>query len=230
MIRELEAPARSLRRRLECEGAQGLRDAELLALLFDPAAASAEGTPGAAPLKTLTAPGVLPAGAQGVTLRALTARHGLGRRDAVRLLVCVELAGRWREAREAPVPAITTPRDCLLVLQDFRDRPTEHFLALYLNTRNHLLRQEVVAIGGLNASAVQPRDVLAPALRLGAAAVIVAHNHPSGDVQPSEEDLHVTRQLQAAGRLLGVEVLDHLVLAPRRYLSLRQEKLMAPGG
>lgn len=229
MIGELQAPARTLRRRLEGEGVRALRDAELLALLFDPAAASAEGKPGGAALSTLAAPGVLPAGAQGVTLRGLSARHGLASRDAVRLLVCVELAGRWREAAEAPVPTVSTPRDCLFALQDFRDRPTEHFVALYLNTRNHLLRQEVVAIGGLNASAVQPRDVFAPALRLGAAAVIVAHNHPSGDVRPSQEDLQVTRQLHAAGRLLGIELLDHLVLAPRRYLSLRQEKLMAPG-
>jgi DNA repair protein RadC len=229
MISEVQAPARTLRRRLEGEGVQALRDAELLALLFDPAAASAEAKPGRAALSSLAAPGVLPVGAQGVTMRALIARHGLARRDAVRLLVCVELAGRWREAGEASVPTIATPRDCLFTLQDFRDRPTEHFVALYLNTRNHLLCQEVVAIGGLNASAVQPRDVFAPALRLGAAAVIVAHNHPSGDVQPSQDDLHVTRQLQAAGRLLGIELLDHLVLAPRRYLSLRQEKLMAPG-
>ncbi len=216
-----------MRERVEAEGAEGLGDGELLALIFGRGGAGEAVVPAVA---ALAAPGVLPGGARGETVRRIAARHGISRRDAVRLLACLELAARWRQVVDAPLPTITTPRDCLFALQEFRDQPKEHFVALYLNTRNNLLRREVVAVGGLNASAVQPRDVFAPALPLGAAAVIVAHNHPSGDVQPSPEDLEVTRQLQAAGRLLGIEVLDHLVLAPQRYLSLRQEKLMAPGG
>jgi DNA repair protein RadC len=79
-----------------------------------------------------------------------------------------------------------------------------------------------VAIGGLNVAALQPREVFGPALTLGAAAVILAHNHPSGDPTPSPEDLAVTRHLQEAGRLLGVEVLDHLVVSAERFRSLRE--------
>ena len=93
---------------------------------------------------------------------------------------------------------------------------------LYLNTRNQPLGCEKVAVGGLNVAALQPREVFGPALTLGAAAVILAHNHPSGDPTPSPEDLAVTRHLQEAGRLLGVEVLDHLVVSVERFRSLRE--------
>jgi DNA repair protein RadC len=227
VVNLLPDSGRLLQRRLEREGPEGLGDADLLAVLLG-SVRGAEAERGV--LAGLAAPGVLPGAAAGQTVRRLAGRHRLSRRQATRLLVLVELAGRWRHGEDLPIPTISTPRDCLFALQDFRDRPKEHFIALYLNTRNHLLRLEVVAVGGLNSSAVHPRDVFAPALAVGAAAVIVAHNHPSGDVHPSEEDLQVTRQLQAAGRLLGIEVLDHLVLAPRRYVSLRQEKLMAPDG
>ncbi len=226
-VEVMQAPPVSLRRRLEAEGPEVLRDAELLTLLFDPRGTVGAAAPGAG---ALVAEGNLPAGISRQGVRRVAGRFGLPRRQVVRLLACVELAARWRQAEEAAVPTITTPRDCLFALQEFRDRPKEHFIALYLNTRHHLLQREVVAIGGLNISGLQPREVFAPALAVGAAAVIVAHNHPSGDVRPSEEDLQVTRQLQAAGRLLGIELLDHLVLSARRYLSLRQENLMAPGG
>jgi len=225
-VEAIQAPPASLRRRLETEGPEGLGDAELLTLLLDPRGTRGAAAPGAA---ALVAAGILPAGVPKEGVRRLAARFGLPRRQVVRLVACVELSARWRQGEDGPVPTITTPRDCLFALQEFRDRPKEHFIALYLNTRHHLLQREVVAIGGLNVSGVQPREVFAPALAVGAAAVIVAHNHPSGDVRPSEEDLQVTRQLQAAGQLLGIDLLDHLVLSARRYLSLRQEKLMAPG-
>ena len=93
---------------------------------------------------------------------------------------------------------------------------------LYLNTRNQPVGCEKVAVGGLNVAALQPREVFGPALTFGAAAVILAHNHPSGDPTPSPEDLAVTRHLHEAGRLLGVEVLDHLVICSERFRSLRE--------
>ena len=95
-------------------------------------------------------------------------------------------------------------------------------MALYLDARNRPLARELVSVGGLRASVIQPRDVLAPALRLPAAALILAHNHPSGDCTPSAEDLQVTRQLAAAAQLLGLELLDHLVVSARRCTSLRE--------
>ncbi|TMD12650.1 MAG: hypothetical protein E6J00_11215, partial [Chloroflexi bacterium] len=95
------------------------------------------------------------------------------------------------------------------------------FCVLLLNTRNQPLGCETVALGGLNVAALQPRDVFEPALRHNAAAVVLAHSHPSGDPTPSPEDLAVTRHLGEAGRLLGIEVLDHLVISAHRFHSLR---------
>jgi DNA repair protein RadC len=155
-------------------------------------------------------------------LRASARRHGLRPGQVRRLLMVRELARRWNVPADTAAPPVTSPREALLQLQDLRSSPRECFSVLYLNTRNQPVGCERVAVGGLNVAALQPRDVFGPALTLGAAAVILAHNHPSGDPTPSPEDLAVTRHLQEAGRLLGVEVLDHLVVCTERFRSLRE--------
>ena len=147
---------------------------------------------------------------------------GLTPAQARRLRLCSEFA-RAIEADGADQPApITGPADVLAHVQDLRDAPQERAVALYLDARNRPLGRELVSVGGLRASVIQPRDVLAPALRLPAAALILVHNHPSGDCTPSAEDLQVTRQLAAAAQLLGLELLDHLVVSARRCTSLRE--------
>jgi DNA repair protein RadC len=155
-------------------------------------------------------------------LRASARRHGLRPGQVRRLLAVRELARRWHIPTDSAAPAVTSPREALLQFQDLRSSVKECFAVLYLNTRNQPLACERVAVGGLNVAALQPREVFGPALTLGAAAVILAHNHPSGDPTPSPEDLAVTRHLQEAGRLLGVEVLDHLVICNERFKSLRE--------
>ena len=97
----------------------------------------------------------------------------------------------------------------------------EHFVVLLLNARHECVAVETVSIGSLNASIVHPREVFRPAVLAAAASIIVAHNHPSGDPEPSPEDLAVTRRLREAGDLLGIELLDHLVVAERGYVSLK---------
>jgi len=155
-------------------------------------------------------------------LRAAGRRHGLRPGQVRRLLMVRDLARRWHVPADTAAPPVTSPREALLQLQDLRTSPKECFSVLYLNTRNQPVGCEKVAVGGLNVAALQPREVFGPALTLGAAAVILAHNHPSGDPTPSPEDLAVTRHLQEAGRLLGVEVLDHLVVCAERFKSLRE--------
>ena len=155
-------------------------------------------------------------------LRASARRHGLRPTQVRRLLIVRELARRWHVPADTAAPPVTSPREALFQFQDLRSSPKECFSVLYLNTRNQPVGCERVAVGGLNVAALQPRDVFGPALTIGAAAVILAHNHPSGDPTPSPEDLAVTRHLQEAGRLLGVEVLDHLVVCAERFRSLRE--------
>ncbi|MDQ6747817.1 MAG: hypothetical protein M3010_06925 [Candidatus Dormibacteraeota bacterium] len=147
---------------------------------------------------------------------------GLSPRQARRLSLCAELASLIeRESWAMPAP-VTGPADVLAQVGDIRASSQERVVAIYLDSRNRPLHREVVAVGGLRASVVQPRDVLGPALGLPAAALVLVHNHPSGDTTPSREDLEVTRQLAAAARVLGLELLDHLVVSRTGCASLRE--------
>ena len=128
--------------------------------------------------------------------------------------------------------AVTGPERVATVLQDLLanedaiDRDKEHFYAVHLDTRNHIKSVEVVTIGTLNASLAHPRETFRRAVQEGSAALILAHNHPSGGTEPSTEDLTSTRKLVQAGELLGIAVLDHLIFTPDSYTSLKEENLL----
>lgn len=100
----------------------------------------------------------------------------------------------------------------------------EHFIGLLLNTKHGVIGVNTVSVGGLSSASVHPREVFKPAIIAGAAAIIVAHNHPSGDPEPSRDDLLITETLRSAGRLLGVELLDHIVLGEHSYVSMRESR------
>jgi len=154
--------------------------------------------------------------------------RALNRSQARRLDLVAELVRRVeREGGTLPAP-VQGPRDVLPHLLDIRASHQEKVVALYLDARNRPVHRELVSVGGLRASVIQPRDVLAPALRFPAAAIILAHNHPSGDTRPSPEDIDVTRQLAAAAALLGLALADHLVVSGSRFTSLRELGHLAP--
>lgn len=157
-----------------------------------------------------------------------TLLHGWSRAQIKRLRAFRQLAHRSVVQADSSAPAITSPRQALLQFQDLRHSARECFGVLYLNSRNQPVGRELVAVGGLNIAQLRPREVFGPALTLHAAAVVLAHNHPSGDPTPSPEDLAVTRHLLEAGALLGIEVLDHLVLSASRFCSVRESGLMNP--
>jgi DNA repair protein RadC len=127
---------------------------------------------------------------------------------------------------------VTGPEDVATLLQDLLakedalDQDKEHFYAVHLDTRNRVTTVEVVAIGTLNANLVHPRETFRRAVVEGAASLIVAHNHPSGETQPSAEDLNTSRRLVEAGRLLDIAVLDHLIFTPDSYTSLKEAGLL----
>lgn len=107
-----------------------------------------------------------------------------------------------------------------------RREQREHFLVLLLNARHEVVARETVSVGSLNASIVHPREVFRPAVVASAAATVLVHNHPSGDPEPSEEDLSITKRLVEAGELLGISVLDHVIVASRGVVSLRARQLL----
>jgi DNA repair protein RadC len=152
----------------------------------------------------------------------LARRGGLPRGAALRLASAFALARRV-ERRRAVGASLEGPEAVhRLLAPELEGRRREQFLVLLLDGRHRLKRWERVSEGTLTTSLVHPREVFAPAVREGAAAVLVAHNHPSGDPEPSPEDLAVTRRLSEAGRLLGIPLLDHVVLGGGSWTSLRE--------
>ncbi|HIK61260.1 MAG TPA: DNA repair protein RadC [Planctomycetes bacterium] len=153
----------------------------------------------------------------------LTQGHALTPGQAGRLEAAFAL-GRWVEReRLDPCPHFSRPEAVYrLLAPELRGEQQESFHALFLDPRHRLKGRQIVSLGTLTSSLVHPREVFAPALRRGAAALIVAHNHPSGDPEPSSEDKAVTRRLLEVGRLVGVPLLDHVVLGHGRWVSLRE--------
>ena len=122
---------------------------------------------------------------------------------------------------------IRGPDDVVAVVgPNLRREQREHFLVLLLNARHEVIGRETVSIGSLNASIVHPREVFKPAVLASAASVVLVHNHPSGDPEPSEEDVSITKRLAQAGELLGIGVLDHVIVASRGVVSLRSRQLL----
>ncbi|MDE1976364.1 MAG: DNA repair protein RadC [Elusimicrobia bacterium] len=156
---------------------------------------------------------------------------GFPYRAMERDLMAVMLRERWLKKRPQP-PVLDCPwRVVQRIPSSICESRKEHFLAFYLDARNHLVREETVSIGTLSASLVHPREVFSPAIAHAAAALIVAHNHPSGDCTPSPEDKDVTRRLQESGALLGIPLLDHLIVAAGGdFCSFRERGLLKEAG
>lgn len=153
---------------------------------------------------------------------------GLGPAKAVSVLAAVELAKRLGREIRGDAPTVTSPGDAAgLVMEQLRHNLREHFMAVYLDTKNKVKGIEEISIGSLNTSLVHPREVFRPAIRRACASLILIHNHPSGDPTPSREDLDVTRRLCEAGRLIGIEVLDHIVIGDGTFVSFREKGLLS---
>ncbi len=160
-----------------------------------------------------------------VAVDELLAIKGMGPARAAQLLAAAEVGRRlWPDGDQ--IPLVRGPENIYELTRDIRNLNREHFVGFYLNSRNQVLRREIISIGSLNASIVHPREVFVPAIAVSAANLILAHNHPSGDPTPSEEDLAITRRIQEAGRLLGIELLDHVVVARETYASFKERRLL----
>ena len=163
----------------------------------------------------------LPQSSRATTLE-LAATLGIPSRAALRLACAFELGRRAAASTRLARAPVRTPRDAFeLVAGTLHGRDREVVVALYLDGRHRLLQLHEVSVGTATASLIHPREVFGPALRAGACAVVIAHNHPSGDPEPSAEDHGVTERLLAAGELVGVPLLDHIVVGGATFVSLR---------
>jgi DNA repair protein RadC len=212
------------RERMMQFGAQALSNAELLAILIR--------TGTVAESAVRLAERVL---AESGTLRSLTDMSveqlvqikGIGAAKALQIQAGIELGRRLARSSFQERPVIRSPQDVAdLLSEDMRYLAKEHFICLFLNTKNYVVGQETLSMGSLNASIVHPREVFRAAIKKSSASIICAHNHPSGDPDPSPEDIEITRRLQEAGRIIGIEVLDHVIIGDCQYVSLKEKGYM----
>ena len=139
---------------------------------------------------------------------------------AMQIVAVGELGRRYYDQSHTGYTIIRSAKDVYEYLQDMRNLSKEHLRGLYLNTHNRIIRDEVISIGTINSNLIHPREVFKLGLDANAAAVILAHNHPSGEAVPSAEDIEITKQLVQAGKILGIRVLDHVIIGKDTFASV----------
>lgn len=209
------------REKLERLGPAALGDNELLAIVLG------HGRADASALDLANA--ILAGGGLRALVRArhgeLRRLHGIGAARAAQVLAAIELGRRSFARLDEDRPQLRSPRSAAeYLLPQFGNRPVEQFGVLSLDTKHRVIRASILSVGTLDASIVHPREVFREAMAAGAAALVLFHNHPSGDPEPSQDDVLLTERLTAAGVLMGIDVLDHVILADVRYFSFREHR------
>lgn len=210
--------------KFESYGPEHLTDAELLAVLLR------SGTRGASSLdlaRTLLSPEYSSGGLSGLyhfSTQDLQRIPGIGRVKAIQIKCLLELSRRIAKEPLRKHRAFDRPSAIAeYYMEDFRHAQQEQMMILMLDTKGNFLGEVIVSMGTVNASLVSPREIFLKALSFHAVSIIMVHNHPSGDPTPSEEDLLLTLRVKEAGELIGIDLLDHLILGDRKYISLREQ-------
>jgi DNA repair protein RadC len=211
------------RERLLSEGPEALSSAELLGILFG--TGSKEHTAVELARQVISESGDL-FGLHGVSVHDLLGLHGIGEAKACITLAAVEFGKRSGRVRNPGRPMISSPEDVDGLLRGrIANLDRENFVAVLLNTKNEVIAFPTVSVGTLSASLVHPREVFKPAIRASAAGIVLAHNHPSGKVEPSREDREVTKRLVETAQIIGIEVLDHVILGDG-YFSMKEHGIL----
>ncbi|MDR3562856.1 MAG: DNA repair protein RadC [Negativicutes bacterium] len=223
MIKELPADERP-REKLLANGPAVLGNAELIAILLrtgsqsDSALRLAE--------RLLVKHGGL-AGLGGISPQEISKIKGIGSAKAVAIAAAVELGKRLSLMAGAERVVIRSPQDAAeLMMPRLRYETKEKFIVMLLSTKNHVLASPTISVGTLNASIVHPRELFREAITHNAAAVILVHNHPSGDPSPSQDDIALTAKIAEAGRLLDISVVDHVIIGDGKYVSLKEKGIL----
>lgn len=225
MVKDLPEAERP-REKLLTRGAKALSNAELLAILLrtgtkeDSVMRVAEKLLIAYKSKGLS-------GISNLSPKEFSKVKGIGTVKAITVIAALELGMRLAEEPARQRIVIRSPKDVAdYVMAHLRYENKEHFITMLLNTKNCVLATPVVSIGSLNASIVHPREVFTEAIKYSAAAMILVHNHPSGDPTPSKEDILITKKLVQAGEIMDISVLDHVIIGDSKYISVKEEGLI----
>lgn len=201
------------REKLEKYGSQKLKDFELLAILLGSGIKDLN----VLELSKKVLQTTKKKGIQNITLEDLLEIKGLGKAKALQIIAVLELGNRFVQKEK---PEILSPKDIWLLCSDIKDSKKEHFLAFYLDTQNRLIERQIISVGILDASLIHPREVFEPAIRLSASSVIIAHNHPSGKLESSRDDIEITKKLIQAGKILDISITNHILVTNNSYLTI----------
>lgn len=167
------------------------------------------------------------AGLSRLSVHELKQIHGIGPAKAAQVKAALELGKRSVCSDPFTRPVINSPADVAdMVMEEMRGLDREHFRIMHLSTRNNVLGISPVSVGSLNSSIVHPRECFKEAIRRNANTIILLHNHPSGDPAPSREDLEITKRLAEGGKILGIDILDHIIIGDKRYVSLKEQGII----
>lgn len=205
------------REKLKCRGVEALSTKELVAILLGSGIKGKNVLLIAEALLRQTGGKKL----SDLSLDEIQSIQGIGSVRAATFIAAFELGKRYL-LKEETKPAFESAKEVFEYCQDMRSLKKEHFVSLYLNAKNRLILRETIAIGSLFSNLIHPREVFAPAISNSTAFVILVHNHPSGDPEPSENDLLLTKRLVECGKLLGIDVLDHVIIGKNSFVSLQE--------
>lgn len=205
--------------KLEKFGAGRLTDAELLAIIIRTGSRSE--TSISLAQRILQKEKIMPL--INISLEELMTVKGVGRVKAIQIKAAVELGKRLVSFKKSDKVYIKTPQDVSdFLMEDMRHLKKEYVKGLLLTTKNELIKVVDISIGSLNSSIVHPREVFNEAVKCGCASIILVHNHPSGDAVPSGEDVSITKRIAEAGKILGIELLDHVIIGDKVFVSLKE--------
>ncbi|MEK4263982.1 MULTISPECIES: RadC family protein [unclassified Paenibacillus] len=156
----------------------------------------------------------------------LSVLFGINEKQSLPIVALFEFSRRVHAVKKEEITVIRYPDDCYEFLNDLKFLDKEHFVLLFLDSRNKVIGRETISIGTVNSGLVHPREVFKAAIRRGAVSIIAAHNHPSGDSTPSEEDIELTNRLVEASKLIGIELQDHVIIASQSNMSMKLRGLM----
>lgn len=161
------------------------------------------------------------------TLEEIVSIKGIGEAKAVQLLAAIELGRRLAQKQVDSRYTIRSPQDAAAYLiPEMSSLQQEHFVVLFLNVKNQVIHKQTIFIGSLNSSIVHPREIFREAVKRSSASIICAHNHPSGNATPSPEDIEVTKRIQEAGYIIGIELVDHVIIGDHQFISLKEKGYM----